>query len=352
MNLTLKDALAGGNALNFVRLALAGMVLLVHSWTLGGYAGAPTLGEIGYGHLAVAGFFAISGYLITASRMRLPLGRFLWNRAMRILPGFWVCLVFVAFVLAPIVSAVAGWNWSPWEALGYVWHNAALVITQDNIGSTPAGVALPGMWNGSLWTLVFEFLAYLCTATLFSLPLARHRPAIVSSTMLAVFLAAQFVTPALGVTSNSILHAMWLGTFYSAGSLLWALSSRIVVSPLAIGIALAVFAVAVLTDSIKTLGAIPFAFIVLALGAVLPVRLGTERDISYGVYIYAFPLQQALAALGVQTAMGVEGFAAMSVGVTLPLAWLSWQFVERPAKGFKLSRFAVRKLQARHLSGI
>ena len=81
--------------------------------------------------------------------------------------------------------------------------------------------------------------------------------------------------------------------------------------------------------------AIPFAYGLLWLGAVLPVRLGSVNDLSYGTYIYAFPVQQLLAVAGAHTVLGYWGFATVALLVTLVLAWLSWHLVEKPTLRLK-----------------
>src|SRR5947209_465064 len=109
---SLSAALRGGNSLNAIRLVLAALVLVSHSWPLLGLPEpTPVFGET-LGSVAVAGFFAISGYLITGSRMKIGIVRFAWHRALRIYPGYWVVLVVTAFVLAPIVSFLADERWS------------------------------------------------------------------------------------------------------------------------------------------------------------------------------------------------------------------------------------------------
>ena len=95
---------ARNNALWSLRLALATVVAIVHVQELG-WREQPLLGHTLLGDLAVDGFFVISGFLVTRSALRLSsLRRFAWHRALRIMPGFWVCLAFTAFVAAPIVA--------------------------------------------------------------------------------------------------------------------------------------------------------------------------------------------------------------------------------------------------------
>lgn len=103
--MVLRDALATrANGLNLLRLILAAIVIISHSWSAGGFGPEPRIGDLNLGAWAVGGFFAISGYLVTGSRLRLALHHFLLRRALRILPGFWACLLLVSFVFAPIVA--------------------------------------------------------------------------------------------------------------------------------------------------------------------------------------------------------------------------------------------------------
>ncbi len=91
----------------------------------------------------------------------------------------------------------------------------------------------------------------------------------------------------------------------------------------------------------STLAPLPLAYLLLWLGGVLPTRVGAKNDISYGVYIYAFPVQQLLALAGVQR-FGVIPMMVASTICTIPLAWSSWVLVERPAMRLKGWRSAPR----------
>lgn len=95
------------NGLNGVRLVLAFAVLVSHSFALTGRP-EPDVGGLTLGRWAVLCFFAVSGYLITGSRLNLGAGRFVWHRALRIFPGYWLVCVVAAFVLAPTVAALRG----------------------------------------------------------------------------------------------------------------------------------------------------------------------------------------------------------------------------------------------------
>src|SRR4051812_9672898 len=96
------------NSVNALRLLLAGLVLLSHSLKLhGGYdpLGRLTGGAVDLGTMAVDGFFALSGFLITRSYFNSPsFGRYLWRRCLRIFPGLWVCLLVTTFIFLPLAQ--------------------------------------------------------------------------------------------------------------------------------------------------------------------------------------------------------------------------------------------------------
>jgi peptidoglycan/LPS O-acetylase OafA/YrhL len=68
----------------------------------------------------------------------------------------------------------------------------------------------------------------------------------------------------------------------------------------------------------------------------LPVqRIGFYGDFSYGVYLYAFPIQQLLVD-HLSIASHPLVLTAIALPVTLVLAVGSWKFVEQPFLGLKI----------------
>ena len=332
--MTLGESLAGrDNALNAVRLVLAASVIVGHTWPLGGFGASAGEGVSG---LAVNGFFAISGYLIAGSRMRLNFWRYMWHRSLRILPAFWACLVLTAFVIAPLVGLFVG-GYDTASAFGYVLNNSDLRMRQWVVGETLSGVPYPDVWNGSLWTLWFEFAAYLVAGALLTVPFVRRRPALVLTVLTVLAVAAvPLANGPLAVSTNLYLQGLRLGAFFVAGMALWALRDRVRVQlPVMVGCAaliLSVWPVAPYWQYAIT--TVPVAYLMLALGARLPVRWGADNDVSYGVYIYGFPAAQVLAVAGVPR-FGFLTMAAVTFALTVPLAWASWKLVEQPAMGLR-----------------
>jgi len=105
------------NSFNLLRLLFATGVVISHCPTLGWHHRTAALWGVPQGLNDILGvvcvnlFFLLSGFLVARSFLRLKsVGRFLWHRALRILPGYWVCLVVTAYILAPLMLLIEGVN--------------------------------------------------------------------------------------------------------------------------------------------------------------------------------------------------------------------------------------------------
>ena len=331
MSSTVAAALSSrDNSLNAVRLFLAAGVILAHSWPLGGYG--PSAFER-LGALGVNGFFALSGFLIAGSRMRNGFGTYLSRRARRIFPGFWGCLAVTGFVLAPLGGLIGGHGWNPAQSLAYVLDNAALVMTNPDIGGTLAGAPNPGMWNGSLWTLMYEFAAYLlCGAALGLVWVRRHLAACAAAATIALPLLSWWVGDLPGA-AHMVTSALRLFSFFAAGVLAHALRDRLRIStPVAVLAMATVAGLAFASESaLNLLAPIPLTYALLHIGATWRTSIAAKEDHSYGLYVYGWPVQQVLGMLGLGSLVPVPVFALVSFVCTLPLAIASWRLIERPA---------------------
>jgi peptidoglycan/LPS O-acetylase OafA/YrhL len=99
-----------------------------------------------------------------------------------------------------------------------------------------------------------------------------------------------------------------------------------------------VVAAACLLPDYRVVAAIPLAYVIIVSGALIHnKRLRLRNDVSYGTYIYAFPIQQLLVICGLLTLNPLVFFVVATIA-TLPLAALSWFLVEKRALSLK-SRF-------------
>jgi peptidoglycan/LPS O-acetylase OafA/YrhL len=367
---SLADRYSGrANGIGFLRLALAFTVLFGHSWPLAlgrrNLLSAQTYGQTYLGLLAVYGFFVLSGFLITGSALRVSPPRYLWHRALRILPAFWVCLIVTAFVIAPAVALyergdLSGFWHDPRGPFSYLRANWLLGMRQYSISGLLSDVpfgrrAEPGgAFDGSLWSLEYEMLCYLLVAALAaSAVLVRAPRAMVLLTLGLFWIIVEDFIRAAGVHTRPAKHGI-LGPYPGIGVLdkqlviyltflfLLGAVAKLYAHRLPMHGGLAALAAVIMAGSLRlggfhVVGLPALAYLLLYAAVSLPRWLqpiGRRHDYSYGVYIYAFPVQQ-VAALTVGLRYGLAGNLALSVLGTMVLAVLSWHLVERPALSLK-----------------
>jgi peptidoglycan/LPS O-acetylase OafA/YrhL len=353
------------NSLSVLRLVLAAVVALVHAQALG-WDDQPRLGHTQIGDLAVDAFFVISGFLVAGSALRLPtLRRFLWHRALRILPGFWVCLLVVAVVVAPLVARLqgrpAGGIFTGNDSsLSFVTHNLALLIRQWDISGLNATSGDAAM-DGALWTLFYEALCYLAIGVLVAFGLLRrergHSPA-----EDAVDRAVRSLGPVAGLADRLRTHALLVATaavwllqvgqltgaipaapdhlarflmMFLLGAVAHVYADRITFPPLVIvGAAMVLGLALTLTHDYRPLGAPAFGYLLLWGVVALPLRWQPSADLSYGVYVYHWPVEVVLVNTDLPGA-GRIAFALIAIGLTGVVAYASWRLVEAPTLNCK-----------------
>lgn len=327
------------NALNAWRLILATGVILQHSWPLTGRKEHPPYDQL-LSQVWVDGFFVISGFLITSSWIRNPrLREYVAARALRIFPGLWVCLVVVAFVIAPIGLAIQGGSAAKLLAstapIEYVLNNAVLNVNHAGIAGTPTGVPWPGVWDGPLWTLIFELMCYIAVALAGLAGLLKRRWPAVAVFVLAVAVAALVSYPVNALETLPQMVSRFAVVF-AAGAVLRQYQDRIPARWSLVALsAVIVIAAGMLVPNYRVIAAIPLAYAVVVSGALIKnARLRLRNDLSYGTYIYAWPVQQLLVICGLAF-LNPFVFAVVAAVVTVPLAALSWFVVEKRAMALK-----------------
>lgn len=335
------------NSLNLIRLVLALMVLFAHSFYIVGDGTGPGFKGENLGGWAVAGFFGISGYLITGSRFNNRLGTYLVHRVARIIPAFIVCLVAMAAIFAPVAyhvqhGSLHGFFQTPTTPLNSIFANLFLRIQSYDIAGTPSGVPYPRAWNGSLWTLYYEFLCYLVIAILGSIAIVKRSPwPLLVAFALSVMVWANLskIEPYIQGNPDFALLARLL-PYFLGGAVVKVFSRYIGLSWQGAVIAAAVASFSVFSfDGFGNQLAAPFiAYLILWISTWLPSpQLISRHDVSYGSYIYAFPVQQILAVFGAYH-WGVWWFSLVALLVTLVPATASWLLIERPVMNMVKTR--------------
>ncbi|MCF1711073.1 acyltransferase [Tabrizicola sp. J26] len=324
------------NNLNLIRALAATAVLVSHAYplSLGPGAAEPLEGFFGksLGSLAVDVFFVISGYLIAASFARSEsLAQFVAARGLRLFPGLLVSLLLVALVMGPAVTSLPlAEYFRDREFLEFVPKNMLLV--------SPA-YELPGVFEtnpypaveGSIWTLFYEVACY---GGIFLIGIAG---AFRDRRRLFVFLAGFYLAWAAYHFAGLDLHPKLdslhrLSLPFAIGTTFYAIRDRM---PLSLPI---LAALALLTWLAHGTTAFP-PVLALAIGygtfwlAFIPrgAILGYNRigDYSYGIYVYAFPLQGLVIWLWGPMGPGLN--IALALPLTLICAVLSWHLIEAPA---------------------
>jgi peptidoglycan/LPS O-acetylase OafA/YrhL len=340
------------NNFDFLRFALAVLVIFSHSFPLLGLETAEPLvrasrGQLSLGSFAVNGFFVISGFLITMSLARSTgLRDFFRRRALRIYPGFIVAMLFTAFVVAPLGSDGTAPLFSGAQMRHLLFQTLTLgeyrcpgVFTPEQVYYTHGPV---GILNGSLWTIRYEFLCYVIVAGLATAGLVK-RP----KWVLAAFAACLVWALVLAAFKDSLAQLPWLVrkliqrgawprflAYYLAGVVFYVWRERLPYSHwLALFCAAAVVVGLRLPHgahwSLPVFGS--YLLFYLAYSRWLPVQhFARPGDFSYGIYLYAFAVQQ-LIVLWLDERWGLTPmklFAIATAG-TLVLAVLSWHGVEK-----------------------
>jgi peptidoglycan/LPS O-acetylase OafA/YrhL len=342
------EALFGpaGNSIGFLRFALAATVVVHHSYRLSGHAdplSRLTRDHVDLGIVAVAGFFALSGMLIARSADRArSTGDYLWHRVLRIFPGFWVCLIVCAALFGPLFWFVEHRTLDGYLAiaengpLSYVLSNASLAVGQTQIDHLLPTNPYPFGMNGSLWTLPYEFAWYLVTGAVAALGLLRRRVAV--TILLAILVLPQNLglpQPLLAVPGLGYALSSRFGLAFTAGILAYLWRDRVRLDDRLAAVAVVVGLAAAFNRLFPIVGVAALSYWLLWAAWRLPLRgFDRRRDTSYGLYIYAFPVQQGLVLAGV-AAMPIPVFFAASLLATIPFAIASYDLIEGPALRLK-----------------
>jgi peptidoglycan/LPS O-acetylase OafA/YrhL len=326
------------NGFGAIRLALAVAVVVSHAFsvTTGNALDEPLMRATGFtlGEHAVNGFFAVSGFLVTMSLERRGARDYVLARVLRILPGLVAAVLATALLLGPAMTAV--------PLAEYLADPALWRVIRDTLTTFKSNTALPGVFAdnpyrsplGTVWTLKYEVLCYLGVLAFGLAGGLRRVPALI---LVAGLILALALTDLLHQAMPKGLEtALRLPLIFAAGAALYLWRDTIRLS----GLPLAALALAaVLLHGLPLYR--PALFLAEAYGAIwlglspwlARSAFDPRADLSYGIYLYGWPIQQALHAL-------LPGLAPLALlGPSLLLTGLvaaaSWYGVEKPALGLK-----------------
>lgn len=330
------------NNFDLIRLAAALTVLVSHSFPL---SGTPTSSSswyslfLGYepSSLSVYAFFSISGFLIAGSLERRSLLEYWQARALRILPALAVTSFVTTLLIGPIFTtfSMSEYFFSP-ETYNYL-KNSIPYRTIFTLPGVFTDLPLAQSVNGSLWTIPIEAFCYVALAVIFIAGARSFKLALPAILAISSYLTWNSFygsnTPKIIFGAFELLPTLRFGLIFLVGTALWTYKDII---PFKGGIAASCFAILLLGSrfgqyNLALFIALPYLLFYLAYRR--PVFQSAIRklgDLSYGTYLFAFPIQQSLVSLTDKT-INVWVLAITTAAISLGLAWISWRFIEKPA---------------------
>lgn len=320
----LQERVKGVNCFDFLRYFFAFMLIVAHFCTL---TDTPQFWFIS-GSMRVKAFFVITGFLVSFSFIRRKgnVSSYFMKRFVRIVPAY-VCAVFFCFFVGLWLT---DWSTGLFLSSASTWqYLLANVLMLNWIQPDLPGVFLTNPFtqmNGALWSMKLEVIFYLLVPVLLLLMLRWGKRPMLSLLFVAVVVSypflpvqAQYFTFFIGGLSVLMLfqYQHWLKY------LLW--------------VCLPLLALPYLVESETVdlcIGSLePYLFAVaLVAVAYLCSFLGFFRrfdNITYGLYLYHFPVTQVLVHYHLNEKSLLLTFL-LTVVVTACLATLSWRFIEQP----------------------
>ncbi len=324
------------NNFDFLRFFAASLVIVTHSFGLTGIRGEPFSWISGYdssGRLAVNIFFIISGFLITKSWIDRPVFlTFFKKRFLRVFPGLFFAVIFSAFIIGPIVTSLTLTEYflNP-QTLSYLKTISILppmTFAFSNLPGVFVENYVPNIVNGSIWTLQPELIMYLSVAIFGFLGIYK-KPSIVILIFSISFLLYLFIFPKF---FSGLLPYSKLGIFFLLGSMIYLFKDRIILNNKLAFLIFLIWILSFNTPMGKLVNFFSLPYIVIYVAFIrIPLinNFSKYGDFSYGMYIYAYPIQQTILHF-YSKSVNIWSFFLSAYLISFLFAFLSWRYVEKP----------------------
>lgn len=331
------------NNFDLLRLVAALLVMFGHSFWIQPAAGRhePILAFTGIeysGSIAVYTFFLISGMLVSASYDRQrSLWKFIALRVSRIYPAMFACVALVAYLLYPILRGVSLSD-AFHDSLVWRYFSINAEMFRGTIRSLPVifqDVAIKDAVNPSLWTLSIEMKCYALVAVAGLIGAFRHRLLYLLASIGVMALVWWMLhysvqsTVLDGLQKHAYAYTFYPVPFFAFGMALYAMRQHVTASwPVALALMVAYLAMH------KTVIGAPLLYLAIVYGvlwissAAWLHKFRPTYDLSYGVYLWGFVIQQTVA----RSFPHMDNLVSLivSVPLTLAAAFLSFVLIERP----------------------
>lgn len=338
------------NSLNLIRLILAIFVIIWHSWFMLNlevdipYQISYILG------LAVPCFFVISGYLITGSAIKHDLKTYFKKRLARIYPAYLFSIISTIILFAPITYTLNnGGNFNLHKYIQdsniLLYFIKCLPFKSDSItfGTTLIQIHA-NVWNGSAWTLKYEFICYIAIVLiLFILTKIIGKKENITKLIFGLYLSSIIlsiilINPNTGLAYNNRIYVteIYFISIFLGGSLAYLIKDKIKFSYKLLFISF-IFCIIIMTILpyawAMEISAIPMVYIILCISIKLKSPEWIKRnDISYGIYVYGWPIQCVIIYIITTYHITISLYSYMIICIILSagFATLSWFIIEKP----------------------
>ena len=240
----------------------------------------------------LAFFFLFGGFLIARSCEHHPEAKkFFSARILRLFPELLFVVILTAFVFGPLFSTLSPVEYFTNPQTYKYLLNGVLIMVHQLPGvftNNPSGDVV----NAALWTLPVEFICYILCFISYKLTKFDKKKFLLLSVPVFVLAAVYYVK--FSPLQLSVVRAVLL--FY-LGVLIWVLRDHITISPV-LGLATIVLWFVMVfrgIDNLAMLTVFPIVCFCLAYGMGNHFsKFGTKFELSYGIYLWAFPIQQVL----------------------------------------------------------
>lgn len=288
--------------------------------------------ELGYffdiinSDVAVKGFFVLSGLLIWKSMLRCEsLVSFSISRIARLFPA----LVFV--LISTSLVSIFFFDASYIEALKYLFYNFTLAgFIYPSIGTIAENTNINAL-NGSLWTLKVEFMFYIFIGLMFFVNKRKAYIFISLLTLLSFILKVMFEFYFPDVSKSITNQLPFVFSYFGLGIIL-SENYKKINSNLFFVLWLLFSLVYVNNPDVEIYKLFFVSFSVFAFSFYIPFVFDLRRlgDLSYGMYIYHFPIIQFAVVNGFLIESTYVGFFVFMIFL-LCLSYLSWRLIEQPS---------------------
>lgn len=344
------------NNYNLIRFIAASLVLYSHSFPLAVNGADPFLHMIGMtlGTIAVDSFFVISGFLVAGSFFKKEnIIGFCWARILRIYPALILSVLFCVFII--------GFHYTQMRSIEYLTDPQTYSFLFKNM-TLFFGLEynLPGLFelnpyravNGSLWTLPYELKMYTRLAIIGTV-LIIFQKMIKKHILKRVFLVIAIVSISTNISNHFGFlsdvrifkylevfcfggHVKLFGMFF-VGAVYYLYKEEICLYPRLFFLSLiSLFISSIYKELFFVVYTLTLPYLIFYI-AYIPNGIirnyNRMGDYSYGMYIYAFPIQQSVAATLPNASVTL--MIIISFPLVFCLSFLSWHFIEKKSLKMK-----------------